>query len=542
MAGRRLPVRRVITAALIASTVTAPAALGQWTAQPTPGTEPADTGTWQVSPGTASADTWQVTPTGQPAVPPPAATAATPTTPATEAPQDATPDAILSNFAAAAAEPVVAAPPAPPAPVSVPDVEPEVTIPADHPSLVALRKAEMRLIEISGTIADARDRLETAGAAESETLEAKIESLEARETTAQDDVDRLQTRVDAAIAKAKKDAEEKAAAELAAQQAAQAAMPTGIYPTVTGTVPVVDPNMAAHLDAYLSRYGSPLAGLGDAFVYYGTQSGVDPRLLVAIAGAETSFGSYGPSQRIHNPFGMGPGIVYASWQDGIAGAARNLGGSLYKGSGLYTIAQIQNRWAPIGAGNDPTNLNSHWFKNVSKYYAELGGDPNGSVFLNQAANPTAIPVAPGVAPGIQGTVAAPTAYGVAVPVPGGGRNVGPKAAALAQTYLGVPYVWGGTSPAGFDCSGLVQFVYAKQGVKLPRVAEDQAKVGTPIAPEQLQAGDAVFFADRKGYVHHEGMYLGDGLFIHAPRTGDVVKVSSLYEPYYATQYAGARRY
>lgn len=535
MAGRRLPVRRAITLAIVTSTVTVPTALGQWTATPTPGATQPDNGQWQVS-GSQGEGTWQVGTPGQAS----AADTAEPT--ATPAAADTpTPDAILSNFATAAAtESAPSAPPAPPAAIEVPQVAPEPTIDPDHPALVALRRAEANLDRISGTIADTRDRLDTSGEAASEGIDARLARLEGRKDDAQRAVDAAQRRVDAVVAKLKKDAEAKAAADLAAQQAA-ATLP-GVYPTVTGTIPVIDANMAAHLDGYLSSKGSPLAGLGDAFVYYGNESGVDPRLLVAISGAETSFGTYGPSQTIHNPFGMGPGIVYPSWQDAIAGAARNLGGSLYKGSGLYTIAQIQNRWAPLGAGNDPSNLNSNWFVNVSKYYGELGGDPNGSVFLNQAASPTAIPVAPGVAPGIQGTVAAPTAYGVAVPVPGGGRGAGPKAAAMAQTYLGVPYVWGGTTPAGFDCSGLVQFVYAKQGVTLPRVAEDQAKVGTPIPPEALQAGDAVFFADRSGYIHHEGMYLGDGLFIHAPHTGDVVKVSSLYEPYYATQYAGARRY
>jgi cell wall-associated NlpC family hydrolase len=307
-------------------------------------------------------------------------------------------------------------------------------------------------------------------------------------------------------------------------------------------VPVIDANMSSRIDAYLAGKNSPLAGLGNVFVFQGTAVGLDPRLLVAISGAETSFGTYGPSQTIHNPFGMGPGIVYPTWPDAIAAAARNLGGNLYKGSGLVTIAQIQRRWAPLGAGNDPTNLNSHWYVNVSRYYSELGGDPNGTVFVDRGAPATAIPVAPGVAPGIQGTVAAPSAYGAAVAVPGGGRNTGPKALALAQTYLGVPYVWGGTTPKGFDCSGLVQYVYAKQGVTLPRVAEAQARVGVPIAPEQLQAGDAIFFADRTGYIHHEGMYIGNGMFIHAPHTGDVVKISSLYDPYYASQYAGSRRY
>jgi cell wall-associated NlpC family hydrolase len=127
-------------------------------------------------------------------------------------------------------------------------------------------------------------------------------------------------------------------------------------------------------------------------------------------------------------------------------------------------------------------------------------------------------------------------------VPGGGRGVGPSAARAALAFLGVPYLWGGESPAGFDCSGLVHYVYARLGVVLPRVAEDQARVGAPVTRPAIRPGDAVFFADASGYVHHEGLALGGDLFVHAPHTGDVVRVSSLSEPYYARQFAGARRY
>ena len=113
-------------------------------------------------------------------------------------------------------------------------------------------------------------------------------------------------------------------------------------PAVTGDSAV----LARQIDGYLASKASPLTGLGAVFVAESEAVGLDPRFLVAIAGSETSFGTYGPSQTIHNPFGMGPHIVYASWSDGIRAAAQNLGGNLYAGSGLLTIPAIQ---APLGA-------------------------------------------------------------------------------------------------------------------------------------------------------------------------------------------------
>jgi cell wall-associated NlpC family hydrolase len=96
----------------------------------------------------------------------------------------------------------------------------------------------------------------------------------------------------------------------------------------------------------------------------------------------------------------------------------------------------------------------------------------------------------------------------------------------AMRWLGVPYVWGGASPSGFDCSGLVTYVYAQFGAKLPHGATMQARLGDPVPLDRLQPADLVFFGSPSFY-NHVGIYVGGGLFIEAPHTGDVVKVSPL---------------
>jgi cell wall-associated NlpC family hydrolase len=109
---------------------------------------------------------------------------------------------------------------------------------------------------------------------------------------------------------------------------------------------------------------------------------------------------------------------------------------------------------------------------------------------------------------------------------------------IATRYLGVPYVWGGASPEmGFDCSGLVMYVFAQLGVSLPHYAASQYNYGIPVPRDQLEPGDLVFFEG----LGHVGIYIGNDEFIHAPHTGDVVKISSLDDFSYASTYVGARR-
>ena len=108
---------------------------------------------------------------------------------------------------------------------------------------------------------------------------------------------------------------------------------------------------------------------------------------------------------------------------------------------------------------------------------------------------------------------------------------------VAMQFLGTPYVWGGASPSGFDCSGLIMYAYAQVGVSLPHHAASQYGMGVPVSRDQLQPGDLVFFNG----LGHAGIYIGGGQFIHAPHTGDVVKISSLSDSWYASTWYGARR-
>ena len=112
-----------------------------------------------------------------------------------------------------------------------------------------------------------------------------------------------------------------------------------------------------------------------------------------------------------------------------------------------------------------------------------------------------------------------------------------RVVALALAQVGAPYRWGGADPRGFDCSGLVMYVYGRAGVSLPHGAAKQYRLGTPVARKELAPGDIVFF-DR---LNHSGIYIGDGRFVHASKSGDAVKVARLDEAWFERRWVGARR-
>ena len=185
---------------------------------------------------------------------------------------------------------------------------------------------------------------------------------------------------------------------VAAMVAASVVLPAGIgsaeplaAPTLgaaNGALACVAPADAAGLDRMLTAAGSPLSGQGATIVSTASAADIDPRAIVAIAAHETMLETYAPSRIIRNPFGLGPGMTFASEADAVAKAVQVLR-DYYLPEGRDTIPEIGAKWAPSGVANDPGRLNDHWTSGVSQYYARLGGDPARPLLVSaQDAVPT----------------------------------------------------------------------------------------------------------------------------------------------------------
>lgn len=118
------------------------------------------------------------------------------------------------------------------------------------------------------------------------------------------------------------------------------------------------------------------------------------------------------------------------------------------------------------------------------------------------------------------------------------KDLSTEIVSTARKYVGTPYVWGGTTPSGFDCSGFVQYVFAQHGINLPRTSSEMYEMGTPVSDPQ--AGDLVFFSTYEPGVSHVGIYLGNGQFISSTSSSGV-QIVSMDNPYWASCYIGARR-
>ena len=119
--------------------------------------------------------------------------------------------------------------------------------------------------------------------------------------------------------------------------------------------------------------------------------------------------------------------------------------------------------------------------------------------------------------------------------------MGDKIVSTAKKYIGTPYVYGGRSPSGFDCSGFTSYVYQENGVSIPRTSGEQSQYGSPVNKESLKAGDVVCFGCGSHSVNHVGIYIGDGQFIHSPSPGKSVTIEALNSAYYSKTYICARR-
>jgi cell wall-associated NlpC family hydrolase len=342
-------------------------------------------------------------------------------------------------------------------------------------------------------------------------------------------------------------------------------------------------NPGVDLASYLRGKGSPFADHVPALVDAANRYRVDPRLIVAISGGETSFGKAGRGPAVHNAWGIGPGRSYGSWEESFDAVAKLLRTG-YLDKGLTSIQKIQQKWAPVGVTNDPSNLNSNWIRLNGSFYSDLGGNPNNVTlgWRKQAApsrmQPTRMPslatppdsfsdvgvqqalsnlqsIARGESPErsleqlLQATIQQTQVAALAAKVPetvptkeqqaspdGGSYKNTPtteaaanpkkmQAVRLAMNQIGKPYVFGTQGPKSFDCSGLIEWAYEQAGIPTPGrlTTYSAAKLGHSVRGGPMEPGDWIITNGGE----HMVMYIGGGEVIAAPHTGTNVQVQKL---------------
>lgn len=252
------------------------------------------------------------------------------------------------------------------------------------------------------------------------------------------------------------------------------------------------------------------------------KTGMSALAILGIGALESGYGTSQIANNTGNLWGYGATNInpegnahkYGEVSSGAAQYATEFMKDYYNGYGAKSIYSAGSGDNPAGKGYayyDNGTINSGWVNNVSSIMETFCSTLTSSGL------------------GSSGRSAKSSS------------SKGKKLVNTAKKYLGTKYVWGGTSPSGFDCSGLIQYVLAENGIDISRTTYDQVNEGKAVSKSQLQPGDIVFFKGSGGSASapgHVGMYIGNGQYLHAPSTGDVVKISNLNS---RSDYVCARR-